>query len=121
MYSTQDVVVRSMIERPERFVAYLDPAIVPIYDDKLDGVSRALSAGRGLRPRLIASASLMTKTKGIDRKSRVLATPFRDAFQIARPTIEKPVYVLLADHVAGCEVLKAALKKNRSPSAFRKQ
>lgn len=118
-----------------------DPAIVPIYDDILDGVSRVLSARRGLRPRLIASASLVTKTKGIDRKNCGLATeavdgdqsldyglidivastPFRDAFCIARPTIKKPVYVPLADHVAGREALKVALKKNRSPSAFRKQ
>lgn len=118
-----------------------DPAIVPVYDGKLDGVSGALSAGRALRPRLIASASLMTNTKGVDRKNRrpateavdggqstdyglidiVASTPFRDAFLIARPTIQKPVYVLLADHVAGREALKAALKKNRLPSAFRKQ
>lgn len=83
----------------------------------------------------------MTKTKGIDRKNRGLATeavdgsqstdyglidimastPFRDAFLITRPTIQKPVYVLLADHVAGREALKAVLKKNRSPSAFRKR
>jgi hypothetical protein len=83
----------------------------------------------------------MAKAKGIDRKNRGLATeavdgsqltdyglidivastPFRDAFEIARPTIQKPVYVLRADHLAGREALKAVLKKNRSPSAFRKQ
>jgi hypothetical protein len=83
----------------------------------------------------------MTKAKGIDRKNRGLAaeavdgsqstdyalidivasTPFRDAFHIARPTIQKPVYVLRADHVAGREELTAILEKNRSPSAFRKQ
>ncbi len=107
-----------------------DPAIVPIYDDKLDGISRALSAEGELRPRLIASASLMTKAKGIDRKNRGLAseavdgsqsmddglidimasTPFRDAFHIARPTVQKSVYVLRADHVAGREAFKAVLK-----------
>jgi hypothetical protein len=118
-----------------------DPAIVPVYDDKLDGVSGALSAGRELRPRLIASASLMANTKGVDRKNRgpateavdggqsldyglidiVASAPFRDAFCIALPTIKKLVYVLFADHVAGREALKAALKKNRSASAFGRQ
>lgn len=83
----------------------------------------------------------MTNTKGVNRKNRGLAieavdggqsldyglidivasTPFRDAFCIARPTIKKLVYVLLADHVAGREALKAAPKKNRSPCAFRRQ
>lgn len=83
----------------------------------------------------------MTKTKGINRKNRGLATeavdgsqstdyslidivastPFRDAFHIARPPVQKPVYVLLADHVAGREAFKGVLKKNRSPSAFREQ
>lgn len=118
-----------------------DSAVTPIYDDELHGVSTAISGWSGLRPGLIPSASLMTKTKGIDRKNRGLATeavdgsqstdyglidimastPLRDAFLIARPTIQKPVYVLLVDHVAGREAFKAILKKNRSPSAFRKQ
>jgi hypothetical protein len=60
----------------------------------------------------------MTKTKGIDRKNRGLATeaidgsqstdyslvhvvastPFRDALHIAPPTIQKSVYVVRADH-----------------------
>jgi len=51
----------------------------------------------------------------------VASAPFRDAFRITHPTIQKPVYVLLANHVAGREALKAVLKKSRSPSAFPKQ